>query len=815
MKRISFNFILTLAYLIIFSSLFSAQDQTSQPATEDDRPILYEVTEVPLKIESVTNYLKDIEKHVEAMGEGKKFDSLFTEYKDAVKKLEEKVELTELDNYFEAKLQDLKIRWGKHQKLITDWQILVREPSEYLEIEKKELAYRIELWSKTYKNARDLKAPKVLLTSINDINKSLKDYNKRVKAKISLGLRIRNSLTDQNIKLTGIIENIDNAILNRRSQTFIQDVPPIWKMSSEPEDSVKLNSHFNEVWTIYKGSVKDFITLIQSNMIYFLFLFLLILLAVYGLKYFGKELDTESHTVQQALQILNYPFSITFLTILIIFSFSYPDMPAVLASLLRIIALIPVIRILIGITNKILNLPLIGLALIYVLVQIQGAAPTSTNNQRLILLFLTVLALSGEVYLIKQKVLPNAMDGKKWNKAVVFGNTLMTALLAISLLTNILGYVTLAELLLMGTLNTIFITILLTTSIIIINALIFIQLEIKLSQIFNVVRQHPATIKKTIKKIVRLGAALLWISTVLNSFQLRDLLMVWLTDTLTREWGIGGLKFQIGDILLGIAVIWITVLLSRFTKFMLEGEILPRLKLPRGVPGAISAIFSYSIIAFGITISIFAAGIDLDKFTLLAGGLGVGIGFGMQDLVKNFISGLILIFERPIQVGDAVQLDNLSGKVLRIGIRSSVITTWDGAEVVVPNGYLISSKLINWTMSNRLRRIDLKVGVAYDSNAEEVMETLMECMRGHKEILETPKPYVLFKSFGDNAKKFEARCWTSNYSAWINTESELNLAIDKAFAEKGINIAFPQLDLHVKESGSPVKAKTRSKKGTK
>lgn len=147
--------------------------------------------------------------------------------------------------------------------------------------------------------------------------------------------------------------------------------------------------------------------------------------------------------------------------------------------------------------------------------------------------------------------------------------------------------------------------------------------------------------------------------------------------------------------------------------------------------------------------------------------------------------------------------------MLRIGIRSSVITTWDGAEVVVPNGYLISSKLINWTMSNRLRRIDLKVGVAYDSNPEKVIETLMECMRGHKEILETPKPYVLFQNFGDHAKEFEDRCWTSNYSAWIDTRSELNVAIDKSFAEKGITIAFPQLDLHVKQLNPPDKAEEK------
>lgn len=805
MKRISSNYFLTLSYLIVFAIIISAQEQPVQVDESAQRPKQYEVTEVPLRMEEATNFLKDIEKNIGPIEEGQEFDSLYTEYKEAVKKLEDEVDLTQVESYFDAKLRDLKLRWEKFQKRITDWQKIVRERSEKLESNQAELLYRTEVWAATYKNAKDQKAPKALLTSINELNISLKDVNRRMDSKIRLGLNIQSSLADENIKLNGIIENIDNTILNRRSQIFVQDGPPLWNIYSEPEDSVRLDSHFNEVLTLYKSSIKDFIALIQENLIYFILLFFLILLTVYGLRYFGKDLDSESSIVKQAMQLLNFPFSITFLTILIVFSFTYPDMPGVLRSLIKILALIPVIRILIGITDKILNLPLFGLAFIYVLVQVQDTSPASTDNGRLMLLFLTALALAGEVYLIKQKVLPAAMEGKKWEKIVIFGNTILTVLLSISLLANIMGYIALADLLLIGTLNTVFVTIILITSIIIISSVIYIQLEIKLSQVLNIVREHPDKIKNTIRKIVTLGAAYLWIVSVLNSFRLKDIIADWITVTLSRDWVIGDMKFSVEDILLGIAVIWITVLLSRFTRFILDGEILPRLSLPRGVPGAISAIFSYSIVAFGITISLFAAGIDLNKFTLLAGGLGVGIGFGMQDLVKNFISGLILIFERPIQIGDAVQLDDLSGKVLRIGIRSSVITTWEGAEVVVPNGYLISSKLINWTMSNRMRRIDLKVGVDYNSNAEDVIETLMEVMKGHKYILESPNPYVLFQNFGSNAKEFEGRCWTLKYGEWVNTKSELNVAIDKAFARKGIIIAFPQLDLHVKQLNPPNK----------
>jgi small-conductance mechanosensitive channel len=237
---------------------------------------------------------------------------------------------------------------------------------------------------------------------------------------------------------------------------------------------------------------------------------------------------------------------------------------------------------------------------------------------------------------------------------------------------------------------------------------------------------------------------------------------------------------------------------ARFVRFILEGDVLPRLNLSRGVPGAISKISSYLIVGLGIIVAIVGAGIDLNSFALIAGALGVGIGFGLQDIVKNFISGLILIFERPIQVGDAVQVEELSGRVKHIGIRASIIKTWEGAEVIVPNGNLISNKLINWTFSDQLRRIDIKVGVAYGTDVSLVMETLLECTKQNDQLLKSPAPYVLFNDFAESYLEFELRCWTSDYSAWVEIRSDIRVAIDKAFNEKKIVIPFPQRDLHLK-----------------
>jgi small-conductance mechanosensitive channel len=177
--------------------------------------------------------------------------------------------------------------------------------------------------------------------------------------------------------------------------------------------------------------------------------------------------------------------------------------------------------------------------------------------------------------------------------------------------------------------------------------------------------------------------------------------------------------------------------------------------------------------------------------------LGLGIGFGLQNVINNFVSGLILLFERPIQVGDTVQKGTLVGEVRRIGIRSSTVRTWEGAEVIVPNANLIAEEVVNWTLSDRNRRIDVEVGVAYGSDPEQVIRILQGAAEGHAHVLSDPPPMALFKGFGESSLDFELRVWTAHPERWMPTRSEVCIAIGTALREAGIAIPFPQRDLHL------------------
>jgi small-conductance mechanosensitive channel len=191
----------------------------------------------------------------------------------------------------------------------------------------------------------------------------------------------------------------------------------------------------------------------------------------------------------------------------------------------------------------------------------------------------------------------------------------------------------------------------------------------------------------------------------------------------------------------------------------------------------------------------------LSKVTLLISALGVGIGFGLQNVVNNFVSGLILVFEHPVQVGDSVEVGTVFGEVRKIGFRASVLRTPDGAEVIVPNSELTGSRVINWSLSDRFRRISIPVSVAYGTDPNRVIDILLGIARKHPDVLAQPAPLAVFDRFGDSALVFTLLCW-SFVDRFFIARSDLTIAINNSFKEAGIEIPFPQQDVHVHWPGS-------------
>jgi small-conductance mechanosensitive channel len=368
----------------------------------------------------------------------------------------------------------------------------------------------------------------------------------------------------------------------------------------------------------------------------------------------------------------------------------------------------------------------------------------------------------------------------------------------ISIIANFIGNNSLASLLTTASLASIYLSFIMLAGSLVLIGLLNLVLSTKVAYVSRIVRVHPQKTRKNIAKFIYFIAALLWLSVTMRLFTIFDYFYDLVTAIISERLQIGSVDISLGDILVFFLAIYASVFISRFIRFILEEDILVRMKLPRGVPDAVSMLTNYIIIGFGLMIALSVAGFDLSKFAILLGALGVGIGFGLQNVVNNFISGLILIFERPIQLRDTIAQGELYGVVTRIGIRSSTIRTFDGAEVIVPNSNLISNEVTNWTLSDRRRRIQILVGVAYGTDPEKVLTILKDTIKNNPDILDTPEPIFLFREFGESSLNFDVRFWTDSADTWLQLQSNVTVEINNAFNNAGIEIPFPQRDLHLR-----------------
>lgn len=292
---------------------------------------------------------------------------------------------------------------------------------------------------------------------------------------------------------------------------------------------------------------------------------------------------------------------------------------------------------------------------------------------------------------------------------------------------------------------------------------------------------------------------LLWVGTLPGGMYL-------LGEYVFRGVNVGATQFNIVQILLIISVFYLTrTAVAMGSSFLAK---LPRqgLQIDATLIPPMQTAFTYAAWAIFGLFALRSLGMELSNLAMVAGGLSVGIGFGMQTIVNNFFSGLILIFSRTLQAGDVVEVGGITGRVRKISVRATMVETYDNALIYVPNSEFVASRLINWTRNSRTVRREIKLGVAYGSNTALVMKLLLAVANGHENVLKYPTPTVIFNDFGNSTLDFLLRFWVKDYDVGVSTASDIRLAIEKQFREHHIEVAFPQLDVHIKEMPARVKS---------
>lgn len=290
--------------------------------------------------------------------------------------------------------------------------------------------------------------------------------------------------------------------------------------------------------------------------------------------------------------------------------------------------------------------------------------------------------------------------------------------------------------------------------------------------------------------------ALLFIFVALNLWGLSGSFIIHVAKKILFGFKVGGIQISLIAIILGIVVFFGSLAAVKFAKNHLTNNVFAKLNMDEGIKHSLSSGIGFVGFIISILLAITVMGADLTNLAVIAGALSVGIGFGLQNIINNFVSGIIILFERPFKVGDWVILDNQEGTIKQINIRSTELETFNRTSVIIPNATLLSSSIMNLTHGNNWTRQAIKVGVAYGSDVKKVTEILLECAKNNKKVLKNPAPYVLFQDFGPSSLDFELRCYSSNiWNGW-DIPSDLRYEINKRFVEEKIEIPFQQLVIH-------------------
>lgn len=376
------------------------------------------------------------------------------------------------------------------------------------------------------------------------------------------------------------------------------------------------------------------------------------------------------------------------------------------------------------------------------------------------------------------------------------------ALFGVALIGNVIGFVSLSTVLIEGVVHSVYVVIVVWAAVALLDGCVRLAVQLPVAQNLGMVRSHAEqVIDRTALWTRRLGlvgagAYLMFLFSLLEpALHRADL-------TLRAELTVGAITVSLGDVLVFILAIWLAVFASRSVRFVLDEDVLPRMNLPKGIPSTVSTLTHYAILIVGGLVALGAAGLRLDQFAFAAGALGIGIGFGLQAIANNLVSGLILLFERPIQPGDIVEVGSLTGTVQRIGMRASRVRTLDGAEVIVPNSKLISDEVVNWTLSDRERRFEVHIGVEYGTRPEKVLALLQEVAEKTPGVLTHPATVVYLESFGESSVDFLIMAWAP-YETYLQVRSATRVGVEAALRDAGITIPFPQRDLHLRSMPGP------------
>lgn len=795
------------AFIAVFAVAFvgpvmvvHAQDTEEPAATPAPTPIpeptRIPTTEIPGRAAAIGPMVRDAIASADISEEFEKITQDFKQEQEHIVELTEESRRRMESGGPASVIEESQNAWLRTAGRLDGWLSTLKVHSTTIAEKRRKLEEERQMWELTMASADEIELPEALRQQVEDTLSAINATETAIRVNRDDVLTLQSAVAQEKATVDEMLAVQKDEIARRRRGIVGLDSPPLWKTFAAPGLDGGPSEQVVAIWTKNSESIRTYVVERSDRLMrQGVFLIMLVFALIY-LRRRAALWAQQDRSLQPTVEILERPLAAAFIVTMLLSEVFHPRAPAAWLDLMSLCILLALLRLLPGMLPPAMRSGAYLVALLYFLQQVVDLAPDGNLVDRLALFALSLTG-AASCHWFYRKIREGDPDiSKVRSRVVVFGARVAFLAFVAGTLANLIGAVGFAMLVVVGTLQSIFATVLFWAAAMLLRAIVQVLLLTRAARNLAIVRLRADTVRRTLFRFIQIVCVLGWAEFTLEGFGALDGVIDGLKKAVDSRVSVGDFSVSPGDILIFIVVVWLTFKISQLLRFILEADVLPHMDLPRGVPGAITRVSHYAIVVVGVMIGASAAGLDFSRINLIVGALGVGIGFGLQNVVNNFVSGLILLFERPIRVGDKVQLATLFGTVKDIGMRASVVRTFQGAEVIVPNANLISAEVINWTLSDDRRRMELAVGVAYGTDPQVVIDILVGVAKDHPDVLSDPEPATLFLGFGASSLDFQLRAWTR--TDYVRVSSDLLVGVNAALAEAGIEIPFPQRDLHLR-----------------
>jgi small-conductance mechanosensitive channel len=794
---------------------FAAEQKTAEAPKPAPPPTVIPLADIATRATEVSNLLVILTTSAAASAD---IESIAKTLPDISEKLDRQLAATTKSLTAEpslATLQSLQQDWQRRELETKGWLSQLTAHATKLQEALTQLGDLQKSWSSTRAAAQEAKAPDQILQQIDATLTALTAAQEKIQSERTALLNLQSRVALEVTKCGTALTQIGQVQQKAVAGILVPDLPPIWQPELWADALTALPEHMRSIAAADWSDIVTYVREPRDGGAVHGALFIILAL-VFAAARRNDVWEKSGAAASSAISVFERPYAAALATTLVISTSPFFQMPNAVRQLMTVLALAPMLRLARPMVSASVATVISALCFLFAVDTLRQAFGGIHVIGQAILVGETVAAIF-VLFSMRRHYRQIILERAESSRLIVLrlGRLLLTTVLLVGLLAAIAGYASLARLLTPSIFIGGVLALAMFACLRVSAGLIALALRLWPLRLLEMVQQHRELLERRVYRLLVWVVIFAGLIRYLNYLGLLDNAWSFGQALLATKLERGTISISLGNVLEFFLTVYFAYLLSRFIRFVLQEDLYPRIHLAPGLSYATSSLLNYIIVALGFLAGLGVLGVDFNKVSVLAGAFGVGIGFGLQSIVNNFVSGLILLFERPIHVGDTVDVGNLQGTVRRIGIRASVIHTGAGADIIIPNSHLVTDRVTNWTLSDRLRRVDLPIGVNYGADPKKVIELLEQVARAHKDVLPEPAPRALFMAYGDSSINFELRVWPSHFNQAAQVKSDLASAVYDAVNAAGMSFPFPQREVRVLHdtdaTTATVKSSTKNK----